>query len=46
MADVCFVCVYLRDMSLFVRCNGVYRRHFGTNPPSRYGQAHSGQRSL
>lgn len=41
MADVCFVCVYLRDMSLFVRCNGVYRRHFGTNPPSRYEQAHS-----
>ncbi|ELR18829.1 endoribonuclease L-PSP protein, partial [Acanthamoeba castellanii str. Neff] len=35
MADVCFVCVYLRDMSLFVRCNGVYRRHFGANPPSR-----------
>jgi hypothetical protein len=42
MADVCFVCVYLRDMSLFVRCNGVYRRHFGANPPSRYEQTHSG----
>jgi len=35
MEDVCFVYLYLSDMDLFGRCNGVYRRYFSANPPSR-----------
>ena len=35
LADVCFVNLYLRDMSTFALVNGAYCKYFGRNPPSR-----------